>query len=93
MAVNTYIVQSWIGDAVEELDGFDTLEYVYDGCGELVLFTYKYVPRFGFLTKVGAHFDNRCIRVEHLVTCSSSSPYFDESLGIEHVTLPAIARG
>ena len=54
VSVNTYIVYQWVGDAVEELDGFYTLEYVdnWVASGE-------YVPCLGFLVKVGAYFDDR----------------------------------
>ena len=44
MPVNTYIVKCWVGDAVEELDGFYTLEYVNNWVA-----SGEYVPCFGFL--------------------------------------------
>ena len=56
VTINTYIVKCWVGDAVEELDGFNTLEYINNWVA-----SGEYIPCLGFLFKVGAHSYDRVL--------------------------------
>ena len=80
MPVNAYIVEQWIGDAVEKLDNLLALEDSGNRC-----IKGQYVYSFGFHLTIGADLD-----VEHVGMCTASSPAFNDGFSIYDVTLPAI---
>ena len=80
MPVNAHIVESWVGDAVEELDELFAIEYLDDG-----YVTCENVNSFGFHFTVGADFD-----VEHVGASTASCPAFNDGLSVYDVTLPAV---
>ena len=80
MPVNAHIVESWVGDAVEELDKLFTIEYLDDG-----YVTCEYVDGFLLHLAIGADLD-----VEHVGASTASCPAFDDGLSVYDVTLPAV---
>ena len=83
MPVNAYVIEQWVSDAVEKLDNLLAVENLDNGD-----VTSQYVYSFGFHLTIGADLD-----VEHVGTCTASSPAFDDVLSIYDVTLPAIIWG
>ena len=82
MPVNTYVIESWVGDAVEELNKLFTFEYVNDGhtCEQ-------YVNGFLFHLAISTHLD-----VGHVSASTARSPAFDDGFSVNDVTLPAVVR-
>ena len=74
------LLETWVGDAVEELDKLFAIEYLdnLDVAGQ-------YVYSFGFHLTIGADLD-----VEHVSTCTASSPAFDDGFSVYNVTFPAV---
>ena len=83
MPVNAYVIEQWVGDAVEELDELFAIEYLDDG-----YVTCEYVDGFLLHLTVGTYFD-----VEHVGASTASCPAFDDSFSVYDVTLPAIVWG
>ena len=80
MPVNAHIVETWVGNAVEELDELFAVEYLDDG-----YVTCEDVNSLGFHFAVGAYLDT-----EHVGASTASSPAFDDSFSVNDVTLPAV---
>ena len=80
MPVNAHVIECWVGYAVEELDDLLAVENLDNGD-----VTSQYVYSFGFHLTIGADLD-----VEHVGTCTASSPAFDDVLSINDVTFPAV---
>ena len=80
MPVNAYVIEQWVSNAVEELDDLLAVENLNNGD-----VTGQYVYSFGLPLTIGANLD-----VEHVGTCTASTPAFDDVLSIYDVTLPAI---
>ena len=80
MPVNAHVIESRVSNAVVKLDELLAIENLdnLDIAGQ-------YVYSFGFHLTIGADLD-----VEHVGTCTASSPAFDDVLSIYDVTLPAI---
>ena len=80
MPVNAHVIESGVSNAVVKLDELFAVEYLnmLDVAGQ-------YVYSFGFHLTIGAD-----SYVEHVGTCTASSPAFNDRLSVYDVTLPAI---
>ena len=80
MPVNAHVIECWVSDAVEELDDLLAVENLDNGD-----VTSQYIYSFGFHLTIGADLD-----IEHVSTCTASSPAFDDGFSVYNVTLPAV---
>ena len=82
MPVNAHVIECLVSDTVEKLDDLLTVENLNNRD-----VTSQYVYSFGFHLTIGANLD-----VEHVGTCTASTPAFDDVLSIYDVTLPLVVR-
>ena len=80
MPVNAHVIECWVSDAVEKLDKLLAVENLNNGD-----VTSQYVYSFGFHLTIGADCD-----IEHVSTCTASSPAFDDGFSVYNVTFPAV---
>jgi len=80
MPVNAHVIECWVSDAVEELDKLLAVENLNNGD-----VTCQYVYSFGFHLTIGADLD-----IEHVSTCTASSPAFNDGFSVYNVTFPAV---
>ena len=80
MPVNAHVIKFWVGDAVEELDELLAVENLDNGN-----ITSQHIYSFGFHLTIGADLD-----IEHVGTCTASSPAFNDGFSVYNVTFPAV---